>query len=190
MKKKVTAGMVFFLGVVFILAVPARGSGIFNILRVRTIPNPMIGVFPGDEALEVTFTLRTERWVPAGWSLRYYNDSRRWLGTQTTAYFSSAQNNPYLVSEGRFKGGNVYVALFPLRADAPYLVVALGDGLEQKVILFPYTELLQDFSVPVKRLNDEISRSDYVFLEQEEEEVDILIVSEQSSSEIAGRTGE
>ncbi|MFH1039319.1 MAG: hypothetical protein V1789_11705 [PVC group bacterium] len=190
MKKKVTAGAVLFLGVVFILAVPARGRDLFNILRVRTIPNPVIGVFPGDEALEVTFTLRSERWIPAGWSLRYYDDSRRWLGTQTTAYFSSSQNNPYLVSKGRLKGGNVYVALFPLRADAPYLVVALGDGLEQKAILFPYTDLLQDFSVPVKRLNDEISRSDYVFIEKEEDEVDILIVSEQSPAGMAGKTGE
>ncbi len=187
--KKMTAAAGLFLGFALIFTLPVQGGDLFNILRVRIIPNPVIGLLPGDEVLEVTFSLLTERWVPVGWSIRYYDDARRWLDTGTTAYFSLSQNNPHLISQGRFKGGNTYVALFPLREDAPYLVVALGNGLEHKVVLYPYTALLQDFSVPVRALESEIASSNYVFLEKREEVVDVLIFSDQPPAEVEGVPG-
>ena len=145
-----------------------QGRDIFNILRMRTILNPETDLIEGEEVLEVTFTLRAEQWVPGvGWSLRYYDEEKQWLDTETTAYFIPSQNNSYLFKEDHFKGGNVFIALFPLRPDAAYLVFAIGDGIKRKVQLYPYTALLQDFNISSYELDDEIARSGYVVLEDE-----------------------
>ena len=136
------------------LAPSVQGRDIFNILRIRTIPNPVTDRIEEEEVLEVTFTLRSEQWVPGiGWSLRYYDQEKQWLGTDTTAYFRSSQNNTYLFKEDHFKGGNVFIVLFPLRPDAAYLIFAIGDGARRKVQLYPYTALLQDFTVSSKELD-------------------------------------
>jgi hypothetical protein len=141
----------------------------FDIQRIRIIPNPAPGLITGEEVLELTFILHAEGWVPGvGWSLRYYDKGKEWLSTTRTAYFPATQNNLYLLREDYFKGGVVFVALFPLRQpEAAYMVISIGDGFNRNVQLFPYTALLQNFNIPVREIDREILSSDYVVFEEE-----------------------
>ena len=64
-----------------------------------------------------------------------------------------------------FKGGTIFVALFPLDLpEAVYLVLAIGDGFNRNVQLIPYTALLQDFNIPVSEIDREILSSEYVVI--------------------------
>jgi len=139
-------------------------GNIFDIQRIRPIPNPAPGLINGEDVLEITFVLHAEGWVPgAGWTLRYYDKAKQWLSSRTTAYFPSTQNNTYLIRDDYFKGETVFVALFPLDLpDTVFLVFALGDGFSRNVQLIPYTALLQDFNIPVSQIDREILNSDYV----------------------------
>jgi|GEM_PF-1007181 len=144
-------------------------DNLFDIQRIRILPNEEPGLIEGEEVLEVTFILHSEGWVPGvGWTLRYYNKNKELIATRTTAYFPASQNNTNLFREAYFKGGNVFVALFPLDLpDAVYMVLAIGDGFNRNVQLVPYTALLQDFNIPVQDIDREILSSDYVILEEE-----------------------
>ena len=144
----------------------APAGNVFDIQRIRPIPNPAPGLIPGEEVLEVTFIIHAEGWVPgAGWTLRYYDKAKQWFSTRTTAYFPSAQNNTYLIRDEFFKGETVFVSLFPLDLpEAVYLVLAIGDGFNRNVQLIPYTALLQDFNIPVSEIDREILSSEYVVI--------------------------
>ena len=144
----------------------APASNVFDIQRIRPIPNPAPGMIPGEEVLEVTFILHTEGWVPGvGWTLRYYDKNKELISTRTTASFHASQNNTYLFRDDFFKGGTIFVALFPLDLpEAVYLVLAIGDGFNRNVQLIPYTALLQDFNIPVSEIDREILSSEYVVI--------------------------
>ncbi len=152
------------LAVVIGMTSSALAANVFDIQRIRVIPNPAPGLITGEEVLELTFILHAEGWVPGvGWSLRYYDKDKQWISTTKTAYFPSTQNNLYLLREDYFKGGVVFVALFPLRSpEAVYMVISIGDGFARNVQLFPYTALLQNFNIPVREIDREILSSEYV----------------------------
>ncbi|MDP8214892.1 MAG: hypothetical protein RAO92_05700 [Candidatus Euphemobacter frigidus] len=164
--KKLIRYLSAFIAVFLVLVPSVQGRETVDILRIRTIPNPAPGRIEGEEVLEVTFSLLRQQWIPAvGWSLRYYDQDRELLGSSNRAYFQSSENNSHLFKGNHFKGGNVFVALFPLRPDAVHLVFALGGPAERKVLLYPYTGLLEEFKVLESELDDEMARSDYVILE-------------------------
>ena len=142
----------------------APAGNVFDIQRIRPIPNPAPGLIPGEEVLEVTFILHTEGWVPGvGWTLRYYDKNKELISTRTTASFHASQNNTYLFRDDFFKGGTIFVALFPLDLpEAVYLVLAIGDGFNRNVQLIPYTALLQDFNILVSEIDREILSSKYM----------------------------
>lgn len=165
----------FTLSLAMVIGISASVSAgnVFDIQRIRIIPNPGPGLIKGEEVLEVTFILHVEGWVPGvGWSLRYYDKRKKRISTWRTAYFSAAQNNRYLLREDYFKGGIVWVALFPiLDPEAAYMTIAIGDGFTRNVQLFPYTALLQNFNIPIKAIDREILSSDYIVFEEEVEKL-------------------
>ncbi|MEA1927752.1 MAG: hypothetical protein U9N73_06060 [Candidatus Auribacterota bacterium] len=162
--RKFLLSLILFQAVIISFVSVASAANTFDILRIRTIPNQEGGTFAGEEVLEITFVLRSNDWVPGvGWSLRYYDKERNCLATTTTAYFSESHNNTYLIKDDYFKGGTVFIALFPLgQPETEYLVFALGDGFARNVQLIPYTALLQDFRIPINEIDREILNSDYV----------------------------
>ena len=159
------------LMVVIGLNFSVSAGNLFDIQRIRILPNEAPGLIEGEEVLEVTFILHTEGWVPGvGWTLRCYDKNKELISTRTTASFPASQNNTNLFREDYFKGGNVFVALFSLDLpDAVYMVLAIGDGFNRNVQLVPYTALLQDFNIPVHEIDREILSSNYVILDEEVE---------------------
>lgn len=163
--KSITA--VALLGALLLVpALRAQVKDLVSVRRVRTVPNPIPQIEPGEEMLEVTFSLCSPGWVPSvGWSLRYYDDEKQPLGGETDAYIDPGRNPISRIRGRGFKGGTVFTLLFPLREEADYLVLALGDGVRREVVLYPYTALLEDFGIPVGELDAEIARSRLVVLE-------------------------
>ena len=160
-------GLAALLGTVFLVPVTgAKGRDLVSLRRVRTVPNPVPEAVPGEEMLEVTFSLASPRWVENfSWSLRYYDGEKELLDEETTAYIDAGRNPLARIRGRSFKGGTVFTLLFPLREEAPYLVLSLGDGVLREVILYPYTALLEDFNIPVGELDSAAARSRLVVLE-------------------------
>ncbi len=151
--------------VLFIPVTGAEGRDLVSIRRVRSVPNPAPEAVPGEEMLEVTFSLASPRWVENfGWSLRYYDEEKELLDEETEAYIDPGRNRMARVRGRSFKGGTVFTLLFPLREEAGYLVLALGDGVQREVILYPYTALLEDFSIPAPELDAAITRARLIVL--------------------------
>lgn len=151
----------------------APAENVFDIQRIRIVPNPAYELLGGEEILEITFIIHAEGWIPGvGWALRYYDRNKQWFSTCSTAYFSPKQNNTNLINDDYFKGETVFVALFPLRGpETAYIIIAIGDGLTHNVQLFPYTDLLQSFRIPIKDIDREIIRSDHLILEETAENI-------------------
>lgn len=166
MKIKLLA-VIAALGVFFLTPVPeAAAREPVSIRRVRPVPNPAPAELAGEEALEVTFSLRRRGWVRGiGWSLRYYDGEKNHLDTVTDAYIDPGKNPMSRIRGRSFKGDTVFILYFPLREEADYLVLALGDGVRPEVVLYPYTALLEDFRIPVRELNRETDRSRLLVLE-------------------------
>ena len=173
MKKYIIIFAISLMAVIGVNFSVSAGN-LFDIQRIRILPNEAPGLIEGEEVLEVTFILHTEGWVPGvGWTLRYYDKNKELISTRTTACFPASQNNTYLFRDDFFKGGTVFVALFPLDLpDAVYMVLAIGDGFNRNVQLVPYTALLQDFNIPVLEIDKEILSSDYIILEDEVDNLD------------------
>ncbi|MDP8235487.1 MAG: hypothetical protein P9M08_03815 [Candidatus Erginobacter occultus] len=150
----------------FILVSGAEGRDLVSIRRVRSVPNPAPEAVPGEEMLEVTFSLVSPRWVENfGWSLKYYDGEKELLDEETEAYIDPGRNRMARIRGRSFKGGTVFTLLFPLREAAGYLVLALGDGVQREVILYPYTALLEDFNIPAPELDAAITRLRLIVLE-------------------------
>ncbi len=155
------------LGAVLFVPVPrAEGRDLVSIRRVRTIPNPAPDKVPGEEVLEVTFSLDTPGWAGGmGWCLKYYGPDKGLRGEETEAYIDPARNPMSRIRDRRFKGQTVFTLLFPLREGAEYTVLLLGNVISSSVILHPYTALLEDFNVPTGELNAALARSRLTVLE-------------------------
>ncbi len=165
MKIKSTVLLACFGAVIFIPALRAGGRDPVTIRRVRYVANPAPGAVPGDQVLEVTFTLDTPTWAKGmGWCLRYYGDKKNLLGEAREAYIDPSRNPMSRIHQRSFKGQTVFTLLFPLREGAEHLVLALGNGLQTEVILYPYTSRLEEFNIPLEELNDAIARSRLIVL--------------------------
>ncbi len=156
------------LGVIlFTPASEAAAREPVSIRRIRTVPNPAPARLAGGEALEVTFSLRRRGWVrDLGWSLRYYDGEKNLLETVTDAYLDPGKNPVSRISGRSFKGNTIFILYFPLREEADYLVLTLGDAVRPEVVLYPYTALLEDFQIPIRELNRETARSRLLVLEE------------------------
>ncbi len=138
-----------------------------SIRRIRPVPNPAPDRLAGEEALEVTFSLRHRGWVRGiGWSLRYYDGEKNLLDTVTDAYIDPGKNPMSRIIGHSFKGDTVFILYFPLREEADYMVLTLGDGVRPEVVLYPYTALLEDFRIPIRELNRETARARLLVLEE------------------------
>jgi len=161
--------LVLLAGLAMLFIVPlfrAEGRDQVSIRRVRTVANPAPEVVPGEEVLEVTFSLDTPGWSGGlGWCLRYYGAEKELLGEEPAAYLDPARNPVSRIRGRRFKGHTVFTLLFPLDEEADYLVLALGDGLRNAVILYPYTALLEEFNIPAGDLNVALGRARLIVLE-------------------------
>lgn len=166
MRTHLTMLAVFLGAMLFIPTSPAEGRDLISLRRIRIVSSLAEGSTSDEEMLEATFSLDFIGWVvELGWVLRYYDADKHLLGEGTVAYIDPHRNPMSRIRGRNFKGGTVFSLLFPLREEAAYLVLALGDRNEQKVALYPYTALLEDFNIPVSELTAAFDRSRLIPLE-------------------------
>ncbi len=166
MKTHLMISAVFLGAMLFIPTSPAEGRDVVSFRRIRIVSSPVEGSISEEEMLEATFFLDVVGWVAdLGWVLRYYDAGKHLLGEGTVAYIDPDRNPMSRISGRTFKGGTVFSLLFPLREGAAYLVLALGDRYEQKIALYPYTALLEDFNIPAREITAAFDSSRLIPLE-------------------------
>jgi hypothetical protein len=131
---------------VCLLPAPVFGKEIFELLRVRVVPNDFSGKIPGDRLLELTFRVLPSAWVKGmGWWVGIYDQDKKLIESRSTAFFPRERNAVELIKKGYLKGPNIFTAYFSLPSAPAFVVALLGKGREVKTVLIP---LAADISVP------------------------------------------
>ena len=150
---------IFIAGIIIFCFLPSLvfGRDLFELLRVRVVPNDFSPTIPGDELLELTFRVLPSSWVKGmGWWVGIYDQEKKLIESRSTAFFPPERNPVQLIKGSYFKGPNIFTAYFSLPSHPAFVVALLGRGREVKTVLIPYhtrissEDLIKEFRIPPK----------------------------------------
>ena len=153
--------LLLIVGICFLPA-PVFGKEVFELLRVRVVPNDFSPKIPGDELLELTFRILPSAWVKGmRWWVGIYDQEKKLVESRSRAYFPPERNTMRLIKGRYLKGPNIFTAYFSLPSRPAFVVALLEGGGRIKTALVPSTALIEEFRIPRQEARKFLRAAEY-----------------------------